>query len=110
MLSRAALAGFGQATEKSIADAAKLMALDGRGTYEECEDACIKYLLSNSKETNALALNMALDKYSQPMRPGPDLAKNHKTAGQIMYGRQVVKSSKGKHGSNFTPAKKKRKK
>lgn len=61
-------------------------------------------------EIEKMQLNAALDKYAQPMRPGPDLAENHKTAGQILRrGREVIKSSKGKHGTNFTPAKKKRK-
>jgi hypothetical protein len=66
--------------------------------------------LAKAYEGEAGTLNRALDKYSQPMRPGPDLAENHATAGQIMRGRQVNKSSKGKYPSNLTPPKKRRKK
>jgi hypothetical protein len=77
--------------------------------FADMLDAAAKAEEIKQIEAKKAFLNASLDKYAQPMRPGPDLAANHKTAGQIMYGRQVVKSSKGKHATNFTPPKKKRK-
>ncbi len=54
-------------------------------------------------------LKTALDKYSQPMQPGPLMDKNRRQVSAIMKARQVNKSSKGKHPTNYTPPKKKRK-
>lgn len=66
--------------------------------------------IAKAYEGEAGELNRALDKYSEPMRPGPELGENYKTASQIMRSKQVNKSSKGKHPSNLTPPKKRRKK
>lgn len=70
----------------------------------------LKYLEEMSQFTKE-DLNKALDKYSQPMRPGPNLDEMRATAANILRrGKEVIKSSKGKHDSNYTPPKKKRKK
>jgi hypothetical protein len=55
-------------------------------------------------------LNESLNKWSQPQRPGPDL-RLHNTQGvaAILKAKDRNKSSKGKHPTNYTPPKKKRK-
>lgn len=69
-----------------------------------------KIIEEKAIEEKKRELNESLDKYSQPMRPGPDLDINRSTAANILRrGKEVIKSSKGKHGKNYTPPKKKRK-
>jgi hypothetical protein len=62
------------------------------------------------EELEKLRLNASLDKWSQPMKPGPDMGRQ-RTQGvaDILKSRDRNKSSKGKHPSNYTPPKKKRK-
>lgn len=55
-------------------------------------------------------LNSKLDKYSQPMKPGPNLGRERiNSVASILRGSKKVSSAKGKHASNLTPKKKKRK-
>lgn len=103
----AVLSGHSQATAREVHEQAIKYAASGQMTYDEAENAILKFLAS--EDTSRVNLNAALDKYSQPMRPGPGLDKTNDDVYKIMKHRQVKKSSKGKHPSNFTPPKKKRK-
>lgn len=104
---RAALAGHGQAVAKEV----HVLALDlmqKRGlSYDEAEKLIVDVIPNEA--ANKIKFNAALDKYSQPMKPGPNLDQTNEHVHMIMKHRQVNKSSKGKHPSNYTPPKKKRK-
>jgi hypothetical protein len=102
----AVLAGHSQAVAKEV----HVLALDlmhKRGCDYEYAESLI--LSTMTPPAEKIKLNASLDKWSQPLKPGPNLADNHKLSGQLMRGRQVVKSSKGKRPTNYTPPKKKRK-
>lgn len=103
---RAALAGHSQAVSKEVHVLALDLAHKNGKSYEECENLVLTTI---GPATNKIKLNAALDKYSQPMRPSPDLDQTGHDVYKIMKHRQVNKSSKGKHPSNYTPPKKKRK-
>lgn len=89
-----------------IGAAAFGMTIVGNDFLKHAIDAAAK---EEEQQAYKESLNASLDKWSQPMRPGPDLDQNRSHIGTIMKSRRVNKSSKGKHPSNYTPPKKKRK-
>lgn len=107
VLSKAEKAGHSQKTVQLIHQAALEYSQKTELPYDACYDQILSMM--GSDEGSRINLNAKLDKYSQPFRPGPDQAKNQKDAGTIMKAQDRNKSSKGKHPSNFTPPKKKRK-
>jgi hypothetical protein len=119
---RALLAGFDEETAKVVHEMAVKHSSLTKWSYEQVEIAIITQLCSDRiqhEKLNASALkinastkqrmNAALDKYSQTGHPGMRMLDLSTDSGTIMKARQVNKSSKGKHPSNYTPPKKKRK-
>lgn len=107
VLSKAEKAGHSQKTAQLIHQAALEYSQKTELSYDTCYDQILSMM--GSAQNSRINLNAKLDKYSQPMRPGPDLDQTGKHAGMIMKAQNRNKSSKGKHPSNFTPPKKKRK-
>jgi hypothetical protein len=103
---KAALAGHGQVVARQVHELAIEISSKRGITYDEAENIILEHVHGPA---NNVKLNAALDKFSQPMQPGPNMADNHRTTGIIMKARQVTKSSKGKHPKNYIPPKKKRK-
>jgi hypothetical protein len=102
----AVLAGHSQAVAKEVHVLAMELVTKRGIPYWRAESLILSSITGPAEQ---IKLNASLDKWSQPLKPGPNLSDNHKMSGQLMRGRQVVKSSKGKHPSNITPPKKKRK-
>lgn len=104
----AVLAGHSQLTARVVHEQALKTARVTPLSYDEAERGILSLLESN--HDSRVNLNASLDKWSQPMKPGPDLGRQ-RTQGvaAILKSRDRNKSSKGKHPSNYTPPKKKRK-
>jgi hypothetical protein len=119
-MSKAEKAGHSHTTARIVHEQALKISMAGTMSYEVAELEILRLMGNPVPTENAviliddgyagrIAYNKKLDKYSQPLRPGPDLARERKNAGVIMKAKDRNKSSKGKHPSNYTPPKKKRK-
>jgi hypothetical protein len=103
----AIMAGHGAKTAELVHQAAMEYSAKMNRPYLEIELLILNHM--EADPGSRVNLNAKLDKFSQPLKPGPNLDQTAKNAGIIMKAQHRSKSSKGKHPKNYTPPKKKRK-
>lgn len=113
---RAVLAGHGSEAAMLVHQAATEYSEKTTLSYDQVEIMILNMMWDETgKEQFAeqaekmKAYNSKLDQYSQKGHPGMRMLNLSTDSGTIMRAKQVNKSSKGKHPSNYTPPKKKRK-